>query len=76
MHWTIQWSWSLKAAILRESTVEGVAGQSLIVLTAGAVRGGPLAAVTGAGRPIAAIIDMTDDDAAERLGEAVESLRS
>ena len=39
----------------------------VIVLTVGTVRGGPLAPVTGEGRPIRAIIDMTRDDAADQL---------
>ncbi|MEP6298292.1 MAG: site-specific DNA-methyltransferase, partial [Ilumatobacter sp.] len=68
------WKTIAKAAVLQESTVDGVAGQSLIVLTAGTVRGGPLATVTGPGRAIAAIIDMTLDDAADRLSEAVADL--
>ncbi len=70
------WKTIAKAAIVQESTVESVAGQSLVVLTAGTVRGGPLATVTGPGRAIAAIIDMTLDDAAERLNEAVAVLHS
>ena len=70
------WKTIAKAAILQESTVDGIAGQSLIVLTAGTARGGPLAAVTGAGRPIAAVIDMTLDDAAERLDAAVADLHA
>lgn len=69
------WKTIAKAAVLRESTVESVAGQSLIVLTAGTARGGPLAAVTGPDRPIAAVIDMTSDEASARLHAAVESLR-
>src|SRR6056297_1014555 len=64
------WKTVAKAAVLRESSNESVAGQSLVVLTAGTVRGGPLATVTGEGRPIAAVIDMTLDDAADRLNEA------
>lgn len=68
------WKTIAKAAILQQSTIDDIAGQSLIVLTAGTVRGGPLAAVTGAGRPIAAVIDMTLLDAAELLAEAVATL--
>ncbi len=68
------WKTIAKAAVLQESTVDEVAGQSLIVLTAGTARGGPLAAVTGPGRPIAAVIDMTLDDAAQRLDAAVAEL--
>ncbi len=64
------WKTVAKASILRESG----GGESLIVLTSGTVRGGPLAAVTGSGRPIAAIIDMTLADAAERLTAAVAAL--
>lgn len=68
------WKTIAKASILRESPREDVAGQSLIVLTAGAVRGGPIASVTGEGRPIAAIIDLTAPDAAERLAAALTQL--
>ncbi|MGA9277103.1 DNA-methyltransferase [Ilumatobacter sp.] len=68
------WKTVAKASILRESAVDGVGGQSLIVLTAGTVRGGPLAAVTGPGRPIEAIIDLTLDDAAQRLTDALARL--
>jgi len=38
-------------------------GLEFVVLTAGTVRGGPLAAVVGEGRPIDAVVDMTRDDA-------------
>jgi DNA modification methylase len=58
------WKTIAKASILRESSD---VDESLIVLTAGTVRGGPLATVTGPGRPIMAIIDMTLPDAAVRL---------
>ncbi|MFK8024052.1 MAG: site-specific DNA-methyltransferase [Ilumatobacter sp.] len=68
------WKTVAKAAVLRESNNDAVAGQSLVVLTAGAVRGGPLATVTGAGRPIAAVIDMTSPDAAERLDQVIAEL--
>jgi site-specific DNA-methyltransferase (adenine-specific) len=64
------WKTIAKAAILRESD----ATESLIVLTSGTVRGGPLSSVTGEGKPIAAVIDMTLGDAAERLVAAVGSL--
>ena len=57
------WKTVAKAAILRESG----AAAPLIVLTSGTVRGGPLASVTGDARPIAAVIDMTLDDAVDRL---------
>jgi DNA modification methylase len=63
------WKTIAKASILRETV--GV-DESLIVLTAGTVRGGPLATVTGPGRPIAAIIDMTLPDAVERLNDVVD----
>jgi site-specific DNA-methyltransferase (adenine-specific) len=66
----VVWKTIAKASILRESET----GESLIVLTSGTVRGGPLASVTGSGRPIEAIIDMTLPDAAERLGAAIASL--
>lgn len=62
------WKTIAKASILRESG----SGESLIVLTSGTVRGGPLASVTGPGKPIAAVIDLTLDDAAERLATALE----
>lgn len=39
----------------------------VVVLTVGTVRGGPLAAVCGAGGPITAVIDMALDDADGRL---------
>jgi site-specific DNA-methyltransferase (adenine-specific) len=42
-------------------------GAEIVVLTVGTVRGGPLAAVTGPGRPITAIIDLTREDAVDRL---------
>ena len=64
------WKTVAKAAILRESDSD----ESLIVLTSGTVRGGPLSTVTGADKPIAAVIDMTLDDAAERLTAAVAAL--
>jgi site-specific DNA-methyltransferase (adenine-specific) len=64
------WKTVAKAAILRESDRD----ESLIVLTSGTVRGGPLSTVTGAGKPIPAVIDMTLDDAAERLSAAVAAL--
>ncbi len=59
-------------AVWRTIAKAAVAGESsdsarFIVLTAGSVRGGPLAAVVGDGRPIAAIVDATGPDALERL---------
>jgi len=38
-----------------------------IVLTTGTVRGGPMAAVVGDGRPVTQVIDVTGDDALEHL---------
>jgi site-specific DNA-methyltransferase (adenine-specific) len=64
------WKTIAKASILRESSP----GEALIVLTSGTVRGGPLASVTGEGKPIAAVIDMTLDSAADRLVAAVGAL--
>ena len=64
------WKTVAKASILRESDGD----QSLIVLTSGTVRGGPLSTVTGEDKPIAAVIDMTLDDAVERLSAAVAAL--
>jgi modification methylase len=64
----------LRESVLRESQVDDVTGESLIVLTAGTVRGGPLSAVTGPGRPIEAVIDLTLDDAAQRLTDALDRL--
>jgi DNA modification methylase len=57
------WRTIAKAAIVREAHPD----TDLVVLTSGTVRGGPLASVVGAGRPIAAVVDVTLDDAAERL---------
>jgi len=57
------WRTIAKAAVLQE--VEP--GAALLVLTVGAVSGGPLAAVTGEGRPILAIVDVTSDGAIDRL---------
>ncbi|MFT4656406.1 MAG: DNA modification methylase [Ilumatobacter sp.] len=70
------WKTIAKASILRESPNDAVAGQSLVVLTAGTVRGGPLASVTGQDRPIAAVIDMTLEDATERVAEIVAHLHA
>jgi len=57
------WKSIAKAAICREVAPE----TDVIVLTVGTVRGGPLAAVTGEGCPIAAVIDASRPDASERL---------
>ena len=62
------WKTIAKASILRESAEP----DGLIVLTVGTVRGGPLAAVTGAGKPIAAVVDMTLEDAGERVQRALD----
>ncbi|MFN3255848.1 MAG: DNA-methyltransferase [Ilumatobacter sp.] len=61
------WKTIAKASILRESDPSA----SLVVVTSGTVRGGALATVTGPGKPIAAVIDMTLDDAFDRLNRAV-----
>jgi len=68
------WKTVAKASILRESCNDREAGESLIVLTVGSVRGGPLAAVTGPGRPIEAVIDVATDDAPRRLRETLARL--
>lgn len=62
------WKTIAKASILNEAGD----GDGLIVLTTGTVRGGPLAAVTGSNKPIAAVIDMTLPDALERLADVIE----
>ncbi len=41
--------------------------EPFVVLTVGTIRGGPMAAVTGEGHPVAAVVDMTRPDAADRL---------
>ena len=64
------WKTIAKASILAESG----SGERLIVLGSGPVRGGPLTTVTGPGRPVEAVVDMTADDAAERVVAAVERL--
>jgi site-specific DNA-methyltransferase (adenine-specific) len=53
------WRVVAKAAIAQQV----VPGSEFIVLTSGTVRGGPLAAVVGEGRPIAAVVDLTRADA-------------
>jgi site-specific DNA-methyltransferase (adenine-specific) len=60
----VVWRTIAKAAIARETNPV----TEFIVLTSGSVRGGPLAAVTGAGGPIAAVIDVTSAEAHDRLG--------
>lgn len=63
------WRTIAKAAIVQEKL--GDSGASLIVLTSGTVRGGPLAAVVGHGKVIRSIIDVTSDDALGRLRDDV-----
>jgi DNA modification methylase len=53
------WRVIAKAAV----AAAAMPGADFIVLTSGTVRGGPLAAVVGEGRPISAVVDVTRDDA-------------
>jgi site-specific DNA-methyltransferase (adenine-specific) len=53
------WRVVAKAAVAQQVAAD----QDFVVLTAGTVRGGPLATVVGEGRPIAAVVDMTRVDA-------------
>ena len=57
------WKVIAKAAICREVAPD----VEFVVLTVGTVRGGPLAAVSGDGGPIAAVIDAGTDDAVDRI---------
>jgi site-specific DNA-methyltransferase (adenine-specific) len=57
------WRVIAKAAVANEA----MPGTEFVVLTSGAVRGGPLAAVVGSGRPISAIVDVTRDDALDTI---------
>ena len=57
------WRTIAKAAIANEVDP----ATPFVVLTSGTVRGGPMAAVVGDDRPVAQIIDVTGDDAIERL---------
>lgn len=57
------WRTIAKAAIVGETS----AGTEFFVLTSGTVRGGPIASVVGADRPIRAVIDVTGPDALDRL---------
>ena len=57
------WRVIAKAAVVAEATPEA----EFVVLTSGTVRGGPLAAVVGEGRPISAVVDVTRDDAVAGL---------
>ncbi len=57
--------------IAKASIVHQVApGIEFVVLTSGSVRGGPMASVSGAGRPIARVVDVTAPDAPGRLTTA------
>ena len=53
------WRVVAKAAVAQQVAAD----VDFVVLTAGTVRGGPLATVVGEGRPIAAVVDMTRVDA-------------
>ena len=57
------WRTIAKAAIAREAAPDG----EFVVLTSGTVRGGPIASVLGAGRPISRVVDVTAADALDRL---------
>ncbi len=57
------WRTIAKAAIAHEVDPS----TPFVVLTPGAVRGGPMAAVVGEGRPVARVVDVTGDDVIERL---------
>ncbi len=57
------WRTIAKAAIAHEVD----ASTPFVVLTPGTVRGGPMAAVVGEGRPVARVVDVTGDDVIERL---------
>jgi site-specific DNA-methyltransferase (adenine-specific) len=57
------WRTIAKAAIAREVDPS----TPFVVLTSGTVRGGPMAAVVGEGRPVAQVVDVTGDDVIERL---------
>ncbi|WP_420452636.1 DNA-methyltransferase [Ilumatobacter sp.] len=61
------WRTIAKASVLREVHP----GASLVVLTSGTVRGGPLAAVTGDDRPIAAVVDVGLEAAADSLSDVL-----
>jgi site-specific DNA-methyltransferase (adenine-specific) len=57
------WRTIAKAAVAHETAPD----VEFVVLTSGSVRGGPLAAVVGPGRPIAAVVDLTGDDPVSAL---------
>ncbi len=57
------WKTIAKASVVREVGRD----EPFVVLTIGTIRGGPMAAVTGDDGPVRAIVDMSRDDAPERL---------
>lgn len=57
------WKVIAKAAICRQVDPD----TDVVVLTVGTIRGGPLAAVSGDGGPVTAVIDVNLDDAGERI---------
>ncbi len=59
----VVWRAIAKAAIAAQQEPD----TEFVLLTSGTVRGGPLAAVVGPGRPIARVVDVTLADAAARL---------
>jgi site-specific DNA-methyltransferase (adenine-specific) len=61
------WRTIAKAAIAHEVDPS----TPFVVLTPGTVRGGPMAAVVGEGRPVALVVDVTGDDVIERLNDSV-----
>ena len=54
------WRTLAKAAIVRESDLD----ESFLAITSGHVRGGPLASLVGPDRPVRAVIDVSDPEAA------------
>jgi len=60
------WRTIAKAAIAHEAEPS----TPFVVLTSGTVRGGPMAAVVGEGRPVTRVVDVTGGDAVERLAGA------
>ncbi len=65
----VVWRTIAKAAVVASERP----GERFVVLTSGAVRGGPMAAVTGPDRPVHAVVDVTADDAVDRLTAALAS---
>jgi hypothetical protein len=57
------WRTIAKAAVVAETNP----GAEFVVLTSGAVRGGPLATVVGEARPVRSVIDIAGPDALDRL---------